>query len=101
MNEGSDIPPSPDIEPIGNTDTVPLDVLGMPDETEQMTPPEVGDEVSYQVTGKITAINGGVATIERTTINGKSVDDGDGDAVPDESDLQAEAKQQDSAQFGG
>lgn len=45
----------------------------MPDEQEQMTPPEIGDEVNYQVTGKVTAINGGVATIQRTNINGKDI----------------------------
>lgn len=92
MSEGSDMPPSPDIEPAGNTDTVPLKALGMPDEKEQMTPPEVGDEVSYQVTGKVTAINGGLATIERMTINGQSVDDGDGDTGDTEEALQNDAK---------
>jgi len=57
-------------------DTVPLSALKMPDDQEQMTPPEVGDEVNYQVTGKVVSINGDQAVIERETINGQPFDPG-------------------------
>ena len=101
MSEGSDIPPSQDVEPAGITDTVPLALLAMPDDQEKMEPPAVGDEVNYQVTGKVTAINGSNAVIERTSINGQPVDDQDGDTGPgDESGLQQEAAAMDSKSFG-
>lgn len=65
-----------------NVDTVPLDFLAMPDDSEQMQPPEVGDEVNYQVTGKVVAIEGNSAKVERTSINGQDLpgqDDDDSD----------------------
>jgi hypothetical protein len=94
--------PAGDIEQPGTTDLVPLDVLGMPDDQEQMQPPAVGDEVNYSVTGKVTAITGNVATIERTSINGKPIDDNDGDTAGAESEdgLQAEAAQMDTKGLG-
>ena len=87
----------PDAEPAAVTDTVPIDALAMPDDKEQMTPPEVGDEVNYSVTGKVTAINGGMATIERTAINGNDIGDHDGDEET-ESSLQSQAQQLDQTQ---
>lgn len=62
-----------------NVDTVPLDALQMPDEQEQMQPPEVGDEVNYQVAGKVVSIDGNMATIQRTSINGQEVQGADAD----------------------
>lgn len=62
-----------------NVDTVPLNMLEMPDDQEQMQPPEVGDEVNYQVAGKVVAIEGGTAKIQRTSINGQELKDQDGD----------------------
>ncbi|MGH8023619.1 MAG: hypothetical protein ACRED1_08560, partial [Limisphaerales bacterium] len=62
-----------------NVDTVPLDMLSMPDDQEQMQPPEVGDVVNYQVTGKVTAIEGNYAKIERQSINGQEMPDSDDD----------------------
>jgi hypothetical protein len=56
-----------------NTDTVPLSMLSMPDDQEQMQPPEVGDVVNYQVTGKVVAIEGACATIQRQSINGQDL----------------------------
>jgi hypothetical protein len=58
-----------------NTDTVPLDLLSMPDDQEQMQPPEVGDVVNYQVTGKVVAIEGDYAKVERQSINGQELQD--------------------------
>ncbi len=66
-----------------NVDTVPLDTLAMPDDQEQMQPPEVGDVVNYQVTGKVVAIEGNMAKVERQSINGQDLPD-----APDETDDQ-------------
>lgn len=76
-------------------DTVPVAALSMPDESEQMTPPEVGDEVTYQVTGKVTAINGEIATIERTSVNGQEIGSAEPDA-DDEQGLMEEAQRLDA-----
>ena len=97
-----DMTPSPeDAEPAGSTDTVPLSALGMPDEKEQMQPPAVGDEVSYQVVGKVTSISGDSAIIERTSINGNPVGDTDADDTGDTEDsLGATAGAMDNSQFG-
>jgi len=65
---------------MGNMDTVPLTMLSMPDDQEQMQPPEVGDVVNYQVTGKVVAIEGGYAKVQRQSINGQELPD----AEPDE-----------------
>lgn len=54
-------------------DNVPLSALAMPDDTEQMQPPEVGDEVNYQVTGKVISIEGDVAQVQKTAVNGQPV----------------------------
>jgi hypothetical protein len=56
-----------------NVDTVPLDALQMPDDQDQMQAPEVGDQVDYQVTGKVVAVEGGFARVQRTAINGQDV----------------------------
>jgi hypothetical protein len=73
-------------------DEVPVDLLSMPDEEEQMTPPEVGDEVNYTVTGKVVRITGGRAVIERKTINGQDL--GGNSMEPESGDegLEAEAR---------
>jgi len=52
-------------------DCVPLSALAMPDEGEQMTPPEPGDKVSYTVEGKVERIEGDRAYITRESVNGK------------------------------
>lgn len=57
----------------GMEDCVPLDALAMPDEQEQMQPPSVGDEVNYQVTGKVTRIEGENAYVQKKSINGQEV----------------------------
>jgi hypothetical protein len=56
-----------------STDTVPVSMLSMPDDQEQMQPPEVGDVVNYQVSGKVVAIEGAYATIQRQSINGQDL----------------------------
>jgi len=67
------------------TDTVSLDALSMPDDQEQMQPPAVGDEVNYQVTGKVVSIQGNVVTVQKTAVNGQDVD-GDNDSQSDAQD---------------
>ncbi len=74
------------------TDSVPLESLAMPDDSEQMTPPEVGDEVNYQVTGKVVSIEGGVAQVQKTSINGQPVADTDGDQDADSPDNDEDAQ---------
>jgi len=65
----ADQAPAPD--PMGNEDCVPLSALNMPDESEQMTSPEVGDQVQYTVEGKVSRIEGDQAYVSRTSINGE------------------------------
>lgn len=89
------VPPKGGPGPGCERDTVPLGMLAMPDEGEQMTPPEVGDEVSYSVTGKVVSVAGDNAVIERKTINGKDVGGGHEGQEPNEGDLMAEAQEMD------
>lgn len=82
-------------------DCVSLNALMMPDEGDQMQPPAVGDEVNYQVTGRVTRIEGDKAYVAKTTVNGQDVEpdadqaggapDGDAD---DMAGLEAMAQQQ-------
>jgi hypothetical protein len=58
---------------VTTTDTIPLNALAMPDDQEQMQAPQVGDEVNYQVTGKVVSIDGNTATVQKTSINGEPV----------------------------
>jgi len=53
---------------------VPTDALAMPDDGNQMTPPEKGDTVDYQVQGKVTRIEGGMTYVQPTSINGNDVE---------------------------
>ena len=69
-----------------NMDMVPLNLLSMPDDQDQMQPPEVGDVVNYQVTGKVVAIEGGNATIQRQSINGQDLPDGEPDETNSDND---------------
>jgi hypothetical protein len=57
----------------GGEHAVPLEALSMPDETEQMTAPEVGDRVSYTVEGVVSRIEGGQAMVAPEAVNGVAV----------------------------
>ncbi len=75
-------------------DCVPMDALAMPDDKEQMQPPSVGDNVQYNVEGKVTRIEGNNAYVQKTAINGQKVEDNP--TVPDEgADLEASANEMD------
>ena len=75
-NDGSlPMPPSD----TANLDSIPLNVLSLPDEHEQMQSPEVGDVVNYTVTGKVVSVDGGTAKVQRTSINGQDVPGTDAD----------------------
>ena len=109
FSEGSDLAQanaSLDAEagpPAAQLDSVPINALAMPDEKEQMTPPEVGDQVNYTVTGTVKAIVGGVAQIERETINGNELELNESpeeEKAEDDGGLMAEAGQMDKQQFG-
>jgi hypothetical protein len=55
-------------------DTIPLDALAMPDDSEQLVNPEPGDVVSYTIEGKVVSVDGNVAVIQRQTVNGKALE---------------------------
>ncbi len=88
--------PEPDAD--DKEQCVPLEALQMPDETEQMTAPEVGDVVDYQVQGKVTRVEGGMAYVQPMSINGQDLDDKDGDEGPEDSTAGA-PEAQDAADY--
>jgi hypothetical protein len=55
-------------------DCIPISYLSMPDDQEQMQNPEVGDQVQYNVEGKVTRIEGDNAYVQKTAINGNKID---------------------------
>lgn len=67
----------------GTVVPIPLDALAQPDEKDEMVNPEQGDIVDFQVEGKIVSINGGMAMVQPTAVNGKPLDGSD---EPDEDD---------------
>jgi hypothetical protein len=50
---------------------VPVDALAIPGEGEALEAPEIGDQVSYTVEGKVTRIEGKKAYVEPETVNGQ------------------------------
>lgn len=56
-------------------DCVSLESLAMPDESEQMENPGVGDKVQYTVEGTITRIEGDNAYVKKSAVNGQKVED--------------------------
>lgn len=101
MSEGSDQPPMPPMPPMPEEQTetptgleqrIPIEVLQQPDEGDQLTAPEVGDEVDFTVSGKVTRIEGAFAYVLPSTVNGQEVK---GDAPAEGGDtlasLEAEA----------
>jgi hypothetical protein len=77
-------------------DCVPLDALAMPDESEQMENPAVGDKVQYTVEGTITRIEGGDAYVKKSAVNGQKIEDTEKPAAAEPTDdmaaLESEAK---------
>lgn len=61
----------------GMTVPIPLAALAEPDEKEAMVSPEQGDIVDGQFEGKIVSINGEVAMVSVTSVNGKPLDGSD------------------------
>lgn len=80
--------PSPEPKPItgGMTVPIPLAALAEPDEKEAMVNPEQGDIVDGQFEGKIVSINGEMAMVSVTSVNGKPLDGSD---KPPEADANA------------
>ncbi len=78
---------------------VPIGALATLDEGEQMTPPEVGDKVSYTVEGKVTRIVGDQAYVQPESVNGEPVDQAQDkpEASPEEQESQDFAKLQEEA----
>lgn len=54
-------------------DMVSLQALAMPDESDRMETPQVGDRVSYQVEGVIASIEGENAFVTKEAVNGQPV----------------------------
>lgn len=81
---------------------VPTSSLASPAEDEQMTSPEIGDLVQFQVEGKITRVEGENAYVSMQSVNGKPVSEKDAatsDTQGNESEnefaqLRSEAEQQ-------
>lgn len=78
MNEGSDIPPTPNPAPkpkapMGPQISVPLKSLAMPGEDEQMNTPGMGDVVEFHAQGKVASIQGDNAMVALETVNGDPV----------------------------
>lgn len=77
-------------------DMVSLDALSQPDEMEAMTPPAVGDKVSYSKEGTVSRIEGNKAFVAVTHVNGQEVKPDAPETMPDEmAGLEAEAKAMD------
>lgn len=104
MSDGSPIPPQTALPAAPTEDCVSLSALAMPDESEQMETPKIGDRVAYQVEGKITRIEGDMAYVAKESVNGQPVEpDADDTGGPSDGDadnldkLTADAGQMDSA----
>lgn len=84
------MPPAPMEHP------VPLAALRQPDDQEQLVQPEVGDEVTYTVTGTVARIEGERVVVTPTSVNGQEVAADAGapgpELEPDLAALEAEAK---------
>jgi hypothetical protein len=61
------MPPAPMEHP------VPLEALRQPNDQEELVQPEVGDEVSYTVTGTVARIEGDRVVVTPTSVNGQEV----------------------------
>lgn len=74
---------------MGREQCVPVEALAMPDEAEKMTPPEVGDRVSYTVEGKVSRIEGPNAYVTVETVNGEPLGEEKPEAPDEAADDQA------------
>ena len=79
MDEGSDIPP--DAEPSEDSGMkgpgelcVPIKAVAVPDENESAVAPEVGDEVNFSGSAKVTRVEGGNVYLTPTEINGEKLE---------------------------
>lgn len=52
---------------------VPLRALAMPDESEQMEPPAVGDAIQFNGEGKVSRIEGDNAYVTLSAVNGQEL----------------------------
>ena len=81
MSEGEMLPPTegnfPALPELGATASfeqcLPADVLKQPDDQEALQTPEVGDEVSYSVTGKVSRIEGDMVYVTPSQVNGQEI----------------------------
>lgn len=76
----------------GMEDCVPLTSLAMPDENEQMQQPAVGDRVQYNVEGEITRIEGDNAYVNKTAVNGQTIEASKPETTDEMANLESMAK---------
>lgn len=65
-------------------DCVPLSSLALPGEEAKTETPAVGDIVSYNVEGTITRIEGDMAYVKKTSVNGEEVGQEEAESEPNE-----------------
>lgn len=82
------------------TVVVPVSALAMPDETENMEPPAVGDMVNYQVEGKVVSIAGDKATVDIQSVNGKPLEPNEQDDAASEGPESLESLQKQAEEQG-
>lgn len=59
---------------------VPIEVLALQDEEGNPIQPEAGEDVAITLTGKLSGLEGGTATVEAVSANGVDLDEaGDGE----------------------
>jgi hypothetical protein len=99
--EGNDTmapPPEPDGDEMGgmaeNELCVDLQALAMPDESDQMQPPAVGDKVQANVEGTVSRITGDKAYVTMSAVNGQKV----AEAAPAPGDEEANLQQMAASQ---
>jgi len=79
---------------------VSLENLKEADGKDEMVPPEEGDDVNFNVAGKIVRVEGTNAYVQPTEINGMPVKQPDA-AAPDAGAGEDESQQPDMSNYGG
>src|SRR5437773_688040 len=92
----TDAQPNPEPKPAAAPMTVPIPLaaLAEPDDKEEMMNPEQGDIVDGQFEGKIVSVNGDVAMVAVTSVNGKPL----APESPDDQE-QVSPEDQDAAEY--
>lgn len=100
-NEAPETAPAP----ASTEQCIPVEALAMPDDKEQMATPEPGDLVTYEVQGKVSRVEGGMAYVSPEKVNGQDMPEAaeDPNTEPDEDNQRANgfaALQDEATQMG-